>query len=59
MYRLKGEDAIIGFPNAENSVIADRDIYMARTLRAAALGGTCLPGSSVAIIVAASTFTCT
>lgn len=40
MYRLRGEDAIISFPGAEESVIRDRDVYMARTLRAAATGMT-------------------
>ncbi|KAK9790773.1 hypothetical protein WJX73_006178 [Symbiochloris irregularis] len=38
MYRLRGEDAIIGFPGADKSVIRERDVYMARTLRAAAQG---------------------
>ena len=38
MYKLRGEDAIIGFPGADRSVIKERDIYMARTLRAAAKG---------------------
>lgn len=38
MYKLRGEDAIINFPGADKSVIRERDVYMARTLRAAAKG---------------------
>lgn len=38
MLRLPGEDAIVSWPNAKETIIAQRDQYMARTLYAAATG---------------------
>lgn len=36
--RIWGEDAIVSFPGAQESIIDERDAYMARTIRAAAQG---------------------
>ena len=47
IYKLRGEDAIIGFPGAESSVIRQRDTFMARTLRAAAQGAPQLSPASL------------
>lgn len=38
MLRLPGEDAIISWPNAKETIIDSRDAYMARTIFAAAIG---------------------
>ena len=38
MMKLDGEDAIVGWPNAKETIIDQRDAYMARTLYAAATG---------------------
>ena len=38
MLQLPGEDAIVNWPNAKQSIIDDRDAFMARTLWAAATG---------------------
>ena len=38
MLRLSGEDAIISWPNAKETIIDARDQYMARTIHAAATG---------------------
>lgn len=38
MLRLPGEDAIISWPNAKETIIDARDAYMARTIYAAATG---------------------
>ena len=38
MTKLNGEDAIVGWPNAKETIIDQRDAYMARTLYAAATG---------------------
>ena len=38
MYRLRGEDAITGWPNAMQSIIHDRDVYMTAAIKAAATG---------------------
>lgn len=38
MLRLPGEDAIISWPNAKETIIDARDAYMARTIFAAATG---------------------
>ena len=38
MYRVKGEDAITKWPKAMESVIQDRDTYMAAGLKAIANG---------------------
>ncbi|KAK9837254.1 hypothetical protein WJX81_002082 [Elliptochloris bilobata] len=43
LLRIWGEDAIIGFPGAQASIIDERDAYMARTIRAAAQGAAAAP----------------
>lgn len=43
MLKLEGEDAIVSWPNAKETIIDQRDAYMARTLYAAATGAPLLP----------------
>jgi hypothetical protein len=41
--KLYGEDALLGWPGASESIIQERDAYMAKALAAAALGAPCAP----------------
>ena len=58
MLKLWGEDAIVDFPGASESIIGERDLYMAKALHAAATGQEGVSPAYVLTDTADTTYRC-